>query len=96
MVCGPSGRVRAIDVVTDKDTVTWSGNEFRRRMGWGRVRSTRFELRYDQETFVLTGTGFGHGVGLCQWGAQGMDRAGRTYAEILGHYFPGAEVAQAW
>jgi stage II sporulation protein D len=91
-----SGRVRAIDVVTDKDTVTWSGNEFRRRMGWGRVRSTRFELRYDQETFVLTGTGFGHGVGLCQWGAQGMDRAGRTYAEILGHYFPGAEVAQAW
>ena len=91
-----SGRVRAIDVVTDKGAVTWSGNEFRRRMGWGRVRSTRFELRFDQDTFVLTGTGFGHGVGLCQWGAQGMDRAGRSHVEILGHYFPGSQVVQAW
>ena len=91
-----SGRVTAIDVVTDEGTVTWSGNEFRRLMGWGRVRSTRFELRFDQDTFVLTGTGFGHGVGLCQWGAQGMDRAGMDYTQILEHYFPGAEVVQAW
>jgi len=91
-----SGRVTAIDAVTDEGTVTWSGNRFRQLMGWGRVRSTRFELRYDQDTFVLTGTGFGHGVGLCQWGAQGMDRAGRDHARILEHYFPGTELIRAW
>lgn len=91
-----SGRVTAIDAVTDEGIVTWSGNEFRRLMGWGRVRSTRFELRFDQDTFLLTGTGFGHGVGLCQWGAQGMDRAGLDHAHILLHYFPGTELVEAW
>jgi stage II sporulation protein D len=91
-----SGRVASIDVVTDGETVTWSGNDFRRFMGWGRVRSTRFELRYEQDAFVLTGTGFGHGVGLCQWGANGMDRAGLDYRAILGRYFPGGEVVEVY
>jgi stage II sporulation protein D len=37
-----------------------------------------------------TGRGWGHGVGLCQFGAYGMALAGRSHEEILGHYFPGA------
>jgi hypothetical protein len=39
-------------------------------------------------TFTITGSGFGHGVGLSQYGAQGMALAGKSYAEILAHYFP--------
>ena len=45
--------------------------------------------------FSLQGRGYGHGVGLCQWGARGMARAGHTWQEILQHYYPGALVCRA-
>ena len=45
--------------------------------------------------FVLTGGGFGHGVGMAQYGAFGQAQAGRSYAEILGFYYPGTELAKA-
>ena len=41
------------------------------------------------ERFVITGKGWGHGVGLCQVGAYGMAQAGSTYEEILKHYYTG-------
>ena len=44
------------------------------------------------DTFVFTGKGYGHGVGLSQWGAYGMANAGFDYIEIMTHYFPGTEV----
>lgn len=45
------------------------------------------------ESFSITGTGYGHGVGLSQWGALGMARAGKSAAEIVTHYFTGTSVA---
>src|SRR5215475_12605526 len=39
--------------------------------------------------FVLAGGGWGHGVGMSQWGAFGQAKAGRDYRTILGHYYPG-------
>ncbi|MGQ9473448.1 MAG: SpoIID/LytB domain-containing protein [Candidatus Caldatribacteriaceae bacterium] len=47
------------------------------------------------EYFVFEGKGWGHGVGLSQWGAFGMARAGFSFPEILRHYFPGCELGQA-
>ena len=41
---------------------------------------------------VFSGRGYGHGVGMSQWGAQGMARAGHTYDEILRHYYPGIQL----
>lgn len=43
--------------------------------------------------FLLTGGGWGHGVGMSQWGAYGQAKAGRSYRDILGHYYPGTELA---
>jgi SpoIID/LytB domain protein len=45
--------------------------------------------------FVLTGGGWGHGVGMSQWGAYGQARAGRTYRRILAHYYTGTELGEA-
>src|SRR5262245_31243033 len=45
--------------------------------------------------FVLTGGGFGHGVGMAQYGAFGQAQAGRSYEEILSFYYPGTELAKA-
>jgi stage II sporulation protein D len=44
----------------------------------------------------LEGHGFGHGVGLCQYGAQALGMEGRSYQEILSWYYPGAEIHQSW
>jgi stage II sporulation protein D len=46
-------------------------------------------------TFVITGRGWGHGVGLSQWGAYGFAREGRTYNEILAHYYSGTTLGPA-
>jgi SpoIID/LytB domain protein len=46
-------------------------------------------------TFVVSGRGWGHGVGLAQWGAYGFAQQGATYEEILGHYYQGTTLGQA-
>jgi stage II sporulation protein D len=74
-----------------------SGEAFRlavgRALGWNLVRSHLFDVRRTAAGYRFTGTGFGHGVGLCVMGASRLGRAGRSAGEILGTYFPGAVVA---
>ncbi len=50
--------------------------------------STLFTVRKQGNVFLFEGKGYGHGVGLCQWGAKKMAEQGKTYKEILGYYFP--------
>jgi len=57
------------------------------------VRSLLFEVMADGKGGGrLVGRGFGHGAGLCQWGAKLMADAGKGYQEILLHYYPGTEL----
>jgi stage II sporulation protein D len=58
------------------------------------LRSPAFELRYDGEQFVFEVKGYGHGVGMSQNGANGLAKEGKTYVEILAHYYPGAVLTQ--
>ncbi|MDX2115340.1 MAG: SpoIID/LytB domain-containing protein [Planctomycetota bacterium] len=48
------------------------------------------------EEFLIEGRGFGHGVGLCQFGAEGMSRAGSSAEQIVTHYYPGAVLEKAY
>ena len=50
---------------------------------------------YGEAVFLISGRGWGHGVGMSQYGAYGQARAGRTYAEILGHYYSGTTIGKA-
>ena len=54
------------------------------------LRSTAFTLEYRDGRFLFTVTGFGHGVGMSQYGAQVMAGDGADYTRILAHYYPGA------
>src|SRR5207248_11537206 len=63
-----------------------------RALGWNVIKSTRFDVVRTGANFVFRGTGFGHGLGLCQEGAHALARRGLTYRQILGHYFPGTSV----
>lgn len=63
------------------------------------LRSTWFDVvsgPSDGGGLHLAGRGYGHGVGMCQWGAIGRARAGQGYAEVLAHYYPGAELRDAY
>ena len=68
-----------------------AGRDFRLRLGRESVRSTFFQVQKIPAGFVILGSGSGHGVGLCQWGARGMALEGKNYREILEYYFPGTE-----
>ena len=61
-------------------------------LGWDTMPSADFEAAPNGDSIVFAGRGNGHGVGLCQWGANEMAKAGRTAEEILKHYYQGAAV----
>ena len=92
----PSDRVVELDILTDGPTVTWSGQDLRRALGWGTIKSALFDVTPRGGVFVFEGRGHGHGVGLCQHGAQAMARGGDGYREILAHYYPDARLSKIY
>ena len=65
---------------------------FRRSAGYAKVRSLKMEIVPRTDGWELSGEGYGHGVGMCQWGANGMAKAGKNHREILLRYYPGTEI----
>ncbi len=78
----PSGYVASLPVCGQ--TVT--GANLRSALG---LRSACFSIQWDGGAFAFTTRGYGHGVGLSQWGAKAMAEQGKSWIEILAHYFPG-------
>ena len=70
---------------------TVSGTALRRALG---LRSTCFTIRYQDGSFLITTKGYGHGVGLSQWGAKALAEQGWNYEDILAHYFPGTQLCR--
>jgi stage II sporulation protein D len=66
-----------------------------RVLGWNVLKSSRFEVTRAGSNFVFRGTGFGHGLGLCQEGAHVMAERGASYEQILAKYFPGTSVKES-
>ena len=60
------------------------------------LRSTAFDLSLTDGVFTFTVTGFGHGVGMSQYGANVMASGGANYRAILAHYYPGTELSSLW
>jgi stage II sporulation protein D len=92
----PSGRARRIRVEAGGARVEIGGADFRQRLGWSALKSLSFEVKRRGATFTFEGRGAGHGAGMCQWGAAGFAKEGRTYREILAHYYPGSEIRRMY
>ena len=96
---GASGRALDLEIVGTSGTAHVRGGRIRSALG---LREQLFVIdrHYDDAgrvaSFVFTGRGFGHGVGLCQVGAYGLARAGHTYDKILKHYYTGVELTKAY
>ena len=73
-------------VIGDK---TYKGTEIRKRLG---LRSTAFDMDATEEIITVTTRGYGHRVGMSQYGADAMASSGSTYGEILVHYYQGTEL----
>lgn len=69
--------------------VRMKGTEFRTLFD---LRSTNVEFSRDDETIIMKTKGYGHGVGMSQYGADYMARQGKNYIEILNHYYTGVEI----
>ena len=65
-----------------------------RVLGWSVLKSSRFEVARVGASFVFRGSGFGHGLGLCQEGAHVMAARGLSYTRILEKYFPGTSLGR--
>lgn len=99
----PHGRIRQMKVIGDAGERTLSGDELRWALN---LRSSLFAVapqggvasasgKADRPAgFVVTGRGFGHGLGLSQWGAYSLALRGYSYQQILGHYYQNASLAR--
>lgn len=90
---GPSGRIKKLLIEGDKATVV-AGKELiiRKWLSESHLKSSAFKISWKGDRLILDGSGWGHGVGLCQIGAAVMASKGYPYQEILQHYYPGAKI----
>ncbi|RJE85693.1 stage II sporulation protein D [Paenibacillus sp. 1011MAR3C5] len=71
---------------------SFSGREVREKLG---LASSHFSWKIEDDEIVILTYGLGHGVGMSQWGANGMAQEGRSASDILMHYYTGTKVEQA-
>ncbi|HJP85064.1 MAG TPA: SpoIID/LytB domain-containing protein [Gemmatimonadaceae bacterium] len=98
----PSGRVAALTVQTESGSYTLRGNDIRfvlRTPTGVTLNSTYFTFAEQKDggevsSLVINGRGYGHGIGMCQWGAIGRARAGQDYRTILETYYPGTTIGR--
>lgn len=100
---GTSGRIEELKIIGSKKTfIIGKELEIRRSLSESHLYSSAFVVDKEDGSkgvparFILTGAGWGHGVGLCQIGAAVMGAKGYTYKQILTHYFPGAEIKKRY
>jgi len=91
---GPSGRIYRLKVTGERDYIIIGKElEIRRALSRTHLYSSAFVIDKESGRFVLRGSGWGHGVGLCQIGAAVMANEGKTYIQILQHYYRGTTVS---
>lgn len=88
-----SGRVKTMTVKGTKGTATLSGTTWRSLLG---LKSTLFDAKLAKDMVTFTGYGSGHGLGISQWGAERMAAKGKSYADILHHYYTGTTLQQLY
>ena len=87
----PTGRASRVRILSGGVSRELQAAEFRKTAGYAKVRSLKMEIVPAAGEWRITGEGWGHGVGRCQYGTNGMARRGAGFREILSRYYPGTE-----
>ena len=85
----PRGRIITMKVTGDRGSTIVEGKDLRKALD---LRSTLFRVSTDGENLRIVGRGFGHGLGLSQWGAYYLAQQGVNYHQILAHYYQSANL----
>ena len=87
----PQGRIITMRLTGEAGSRVLSGNEMRQALS---LRSTLFSITLvGNDTIQIIGRGYGHGIGMSQWGAHNLAAQGHTYQQILAHYYQGVTLA---
>jgi stage II sporulation protein D len=89
-----SGRVNSLVIVTPTGETVISAKQIRKILGSDILKSLNFNIILKENSILIEGFGWGHGVGLCQWGAYFQAREGKSYGDILKFYYPGSELTK--
>ena len=87
-----SGRITALEIISTRGGLRVGANRFRLAVGPNIIRSTNFTVQIKNRQAYFDGQGWGHGVGMCQWGAFFMARKGFNAGQILGYYYPESQL----
>lgn len=87
-------RLKNLVLVTEHGNISLLATKFRMAVGSTVIKSTNFSVRVEGGTAYFNGVGYGHGVGLCQYGAKQRALDGFKYDEILTYYYPGAKLSK--
>ncbi len=90
----PAGRVKEVVITHGGGKLMVPAEDLRAALGNTQIPSVFFELELAGREAVFSGRGRGHGVGLCQWGAEEMALRGYDYQAILIHYYPGTKLTR--
>jgi stage II sporulation protein D len=89
----PRGRVIGLRIKGDRGSKKMNGTAFRQALG---LRSTLFTLSKNGGDFVISGRGYGHGIGMSQWGAYQLSQKGVDYQKILTHYYKSTRLTKIY
>lgn len=92
-----SHRARTLELIGERSVPLGAASlrlAIGRTLGWNKVRSDRYGIDSNANQICFRGAGQGHGIGLCQDGADEMGLEGRTYREILAFYYPGTTLSR--
>jgi stage II sporulation protein D len=84
-----AGRLLTVRILYDGGEIILKAEDLRKALGFRVLPSTHFAIDSFGREIYIRGSGYGHGVGLCQWGANVMARQGLNFEEILLYYYPG-------
>jgi len=87
-----SGRVTYLRIYHNRGHLDIRASDFRMVMDPSLIRSTLFAMEQMGSRIRFYGRGWGHGVGMCQWGAKGMAERGANYRQILQYYYPETKI----
>ncbi|MBI3611050.1 MAG: SpoIID/LytB domain-containing protein [Nitrospirae bacterium] len=87
-----AGRISQIRFLHSQGELILKAEDLRRILGYAELPSTQFRIEKIGREIRIQGRGYGHAVGLCQWGAKEMAEMGYSYDKILKYYYPGVRI----
>ncbi len=93
-----TNRVRTVEINTDIGKFYLDKDQIRRLFAdyRGSIKSLMFRIKVKGNSIIISGQGYGHGVGMCQYGAMEMAKENYNFEQILHHYYSGITLAKLW